>query len=125
MALDLARLGGWVPLGTSPPSNWSPKRANGTDRQWNSQDYTKRGALVSDQDAGAIASAVDRVMDDVPSHDAVGHKVVSSLEFPFGKPLRMLNPFEEVSPLEYFSGDGKVRLARFVAFCRKGGFQIT
>lgn len=88
-------------------------------------DYTRRHALVSDDDAVAIADAIERTLDDIPNHDAVAHKVISTLDLPFGRPLRALNPLAEVSPYEYFCGEGKARLVKFIGFCRCGGFRIA
>lgn len=90
--------------------------------------FDRRGQQVTDDDARALADALERALPDVPDHDAIAHKVLSVIDTPgLGVPpqLRMLNPRARLNPFEYFSGTNKARLRRFIAFCRAGGFRIV
>lgn len=103
-----------------------PLRKDGSERAWNAMDYSsRRRPMVTAEDALHLAEAAERMFDDIPGHDAIAHKVLSTLDFPFGKPMRVLDPLADISPLEFFCGEGKARLRRFIDFCRAGGFQIT
>ncbi len=126
MVLQLARAGGWKAAGTQPPETWVPFRKDGSERPWDAMDYTSsRRPMVTADDARNLADAAERMFDDIPNHDAIAHKVLSTLDLPFAKPMRVLDPLADISPLEFFCAEGKARLRRFIDFCHAGGFQIT
>ena len=37
----------------------------------------------------------------------------------------LLDPKRKVNPFEYFSGENKNRLRKFIVYCRAGGFKIV
>jgi hypothetical protein len=128
MVLRLALDNGWKPRGTEPPPGFQPElEADGlTTRPWDPQNYfARKGQRVTDEDAAALAAALEQAMPDVPGHDAVGHKVVSLLDTSLAGRFRVLNPYKKVHPFEYFSGENKARLQRFIDFCKAGGFRIV
>jgi hypothetical protein len=134
--LDLATRYGWQPAGLLPPEpdpdddpeddeaadaadpeeDFEPGEPTLDDYFWND------GFRVTDEDARALADALERSLPDVPDHDALGHKTTTHP----GLPGQRLIPIDaEVSPFEYFSGPkGKGRVKEFIAFCRQGGFAI-
>jgi hypothetical protein len=127
MVLRLATTYGWKPKGTIEPDDWSGVAADGvTPRLWNPRNYWSRhGQQVLSEDAEALASALETALPDVPDHDAMEHKIVTSIDFPDRNALRFVDPFKRFNPYEYFSGTNKARLTRFIEFCRSGGFRIA
>ena len=81
------------------------------------------GQVVSAGDARAIATALERGLPDIPRHDAAKHKterVRVGNEW-----LDVYSADADVSPWEAFSGkEGREYVEEFIAFCRKGAFQI-
>jgi hypothetical protein len=79
-------------------------------------------AAVTDADARALGAALGRALPDVPRRDAQDHWDLADISSPeflvFSKDAR-------VSPLEWFSGPNRESLRTFVAFCRRGGFEIS
>lgn len=127
MVLRLAFDHGWKPLGTAEPPGYRAFEPDGfTTKQWNPGDYfSGEGQTVAMLDALAIADSLDRAMPDIPDHDAIGHKVLAILDFPFAPPLRVLDRSKRIHPFEYFSGRNKPRLVRFAEFARLGAFTIS
>jgi hypothetical protein len=83
--------------------------------------HENSGRRVTGEDALALADALERALPDVPSHDALEHKLV---EVP-GAPGEGFVPVgTPVTAFEWFSGPNKPFLESFIAFCRQGGFQI-
>jgi hypothetical protein len=113
-------------MGCVEPLDWEPIDQYGNQRRFFSMDYfSRRGQRVLAADATAIADAIESGMLDVPTFDALGLKVASSIDMPnLPKPLRALRPGVKVNPYEYFSGDNREGLKEFIAFCRGGGFEI-
>jgi hypothetical protein len=126
MILRLALSHGWRPAGTEQPEAWDQGEPSDTPRVWNPRNYwARRGQSVTASDAAALAQALDEAFPDIPNHDAMAHKIVSTIDLPAGEPVRFINPFRRFNPYEYFSGANKARLERFVAFCRAGAFKIV
>lgn len=126
MVLRLAYIHGWRPRGTREPDDWQGVASDGvTPRLWNARNYwSRRGQKVTDEDAAAMSEALETALPDIPDHDAIAHKVASTIDFPDRPAWRFLNPFRRINPYEYFSGAGKARLTRFIGFCAQGGFTI-
>lgn len=126
MVLRLAYTHGWRPAGTREPDGFTGLAPDGeTPRLWNPKNYwARRGQHVSDEDAAAMASALESALPDIPDHDAMGHKVVSTIDMPDGREWRFISPFKKFNPYEYFSGTSKPKLIRFIAFLNQGGFTI-
>ena len=127
MLMKLAYDSGWRPMGCVEPDNWRAIDDAGNPQRFFSMDYfSRRGQRVLPADATAIADALESGLLDVPTFDALGLKVASSIDMPgVDKPMRTLRPGVKVNPYEYFSGDNREPLKRFIAFCRADGFAIT
>jgi hypothetical protein len=78
------------------------------------------GRRVTPADARALAEALKRALPDVPDHDAMKDK---TFEHPSMPGVRLVDARTPVNPFEWFSGKKKV-LRSFIAFCRRGGFEI-
>lgn len=118
---------GWKPQGTLAPAGWSDKPGpDGAPRKWFKNNYFSRaGQVVTDEDASAIARAIENALPDVPDHDAMLHKVGSFIDFPDNRQLRSLRPGSRFNAYEYFSGANKRLLRQFMELCRAGGFVIV
>jgi hypothetical protein len=127
MLMKLAFDSGWQPLGVAPPPDYEPLDDQGKTKRWYTMDYfSVKNQHVSDDDARAIASALQVALDDVPEHDAVGHKVFQTLILPnMERPIRSFKPGVKVNPYEFFSGPNKATLVRFIEFFNLGGFRIN
>jgi len=107
--LGLAKRYGWKPEGTLAPLGW-PENKPWTGRyDWND------GAVVTQSDARALATAVEHLLLDLPDEDC----------YPDGIPLCDLK-WDRASVVAVLSGrEMKDRLGEFVALCqRSGGFAI-
>ncbi|MCW5765394.1 MAG: hypothetical protein KIT68_05405 [Phycisphaeraceae bacterium] len=127
MLMKTAHDFGWKPQGTLAPANWDKRYdEHGRLRPWHRNNYfSKAGQTVESADAAAIADALESILPDVPDHDALAHKVISSLDLPqIPRPLRMLHPGAQYNAFEFFSGPNKDLLRRFIHLCRAGGFEI-
>lgn len=126
MLMKLAYDSGWKPMGCQEPLDWQAVDAQGNPRRFFSMDYfSRRGQRVLPVDAAAMADALESGLMDVPTFDALGMKVSTSIDMPgLDRPLRALRPGVKVNPFEYFSGDNRGVLKQFIAFCRGGGFEI-
>lgn len=124
--MKLAYDSGWRPMGCVEPDDWKSIDENGSPQRFFSMDYfSRRGQKVLPADAAAIADALESGLLDVPTFDALGLKVVSSIDMPgMPRPMRSLRPGVKVNPYEYFSGENREPLKKFIAFCRAGGFAI-
>ncbi len=129
MLMKLAFDHGWRPMGCQPPADWDQRflDEDGVPRRFFSMDYFSRnGQRVMPADAAAIADALESALDDVPTFDALGLKVLSEIQLPhLDRPLRALRPGAKVNPYEFFSGPNRVTLLAFIEYCRGGGFAIT
>ena len=126
MLMKLAYDSGWRPLGCVEPLDWQAIDQHGNPRRFFSMDYfSRRGQRVLGADAAAMADALESGLLDVPPFDALGMKVAVSIDMPnVARPLRALRPGVKVNPYEYFSGDNRDMVRRFIDFCRAGGFEI-
>ncbi len=130
MAMKLAYDSGWKPAGTLAPDNWEnlpqSRTPEGGIRPWPPMNYfAGLGEQVLDEDAAALSDVLENVLDDIPNHDAVSHKLAVIINMPFSEHLAMLKPGEKLNFYEYFSGPHKQLLRDFIALCRAGGYTIT
>lgn len=127
MVMKAAHQWGWKPRGTLEPADWSSRKGpDGEPRRWYRNNYFSRaGQQVTDEDAAEIGRVIEDALPDVPDHDAIAHKVGSTIDMPGAKQLRILRPGVRFSPYEFFSGPDKQLLRRFAEICRAGGFQIV
>jgi hypothetical protein len=129
LALKMAFDRGWKPRGTIAPTEWGERPEHldkyGNVREWPVMNYfAGMGERVSDEDAADIARVLGAVMDDIPDHDALAHKVLTTVDLPYHEDIRLLKPGAKVNMFEFFSGKNKELLRRFVDLCGKGGFEI-
>jgi hypothetical protein len=124
--MKFAYISGWKPAGTLEPVGWSERTwPDGLPRPWRSMNYFSRlGQRVTDEDAAAMADTLEAVVDDVPGHDALAHKVGTIIDLPFRRRIRLIKPGVYASPFEFFSGENKPLLYRHIEFCRGGGYTI-
>jgi hypothetical protein len=123
--LELAVQHGWRPLGTVDPQKEEAAPVEGEDDPSGDVEvpmsyFLNDGLLVRPEDARALADALERALPDVPDHDALEHKTFTH---PAEPGVRLIDANTPVNPFEWFSGK-KDRLREFIAFCRKGGFEI-
>jgi len=134
-ALELARLYGWRPMGTHPPSMIDFREL---DAYWNGTYLTNDGQVVKAEDAHSLASALERALDDIPD---VNIQINWSSMFWLNDDLpAWLSPHERamieeglqdglldtmgIHPFDFFAGDEKRHLVEFIRFCRLGSFEI-
>jgi hypothetical protein len=117
--LKLARLYGWKPAGTLPAEAADPDEA----AAWDGNYVLNGNQRVTDADACALADALERSLPDLPDAYAAGHKAI--IEGPEDRPTNVLVPVgAPISPIEAMSGPNKDALRDYIAFFRKGGFEI-
>lgn len=134
-ALELARVYGWKPMGTRPPSIYD---FHGLNADWDGTYWTNDGQIVKTEDALALAQALLKSLDDIPD---VNIEMDWNTQAWFEEDLpEWLSPSEKAiieeglkddlldimgtHPFEYFAGDQKRHLTEFIRFCRLGSFVI-
>ena len=134
-ALELARLYGWQPKGTYPPSIYDFHKLNA---DWHGTYLTNESQMVRAEDALSLAETLEKSLDDIPDASMEmdwNPKFWSEDEFP-----DWLSPEEKafieegledefldivgIHPFEFFAGDEKQHLAEFIRFFRLGSFMI-
>lgn len=85
------------------------------------QSYVSHSSLivVSAEEAGRLARALERALPDLPDHDAKAH-----LRQPRGGGIDHQEE-EKLTALEWFSGTNKARLKEFISLCHSGGFTLS
>jgi hypothetical protein len=133
LLVKLAYDHGWKPWGVRPPEDWiassdaerdasGGSSGGGGARRWHFMDYfsLKRQQIVAG-DALAMADAIERALPDIPTHDALSHKVIQEIQLPdVDEPLRMMQPGVTVNAFEFFSGANRRILQEFITLCRSG-----
>lgn len=130
-ALDLAKLYGWQPLGTQPPSIYDFHELRA---EWDGGYLTNDGQTIKAEDALSIANALEKSLNDI-SNAKVNIDWNSKLWIEDDLP-EWLSPEEKemvedgienelfdilgIHPLEFFAGDEKDYLKKFIKFCRMG-----
>lgn len=142
--LSLAHQYGWEPRGTRPGAPaymycMTEAEEKELDQNWNGNYVTNDGEIVTPEDAAAMAAALEKALDDIPEHNAARHKEMTLAESMAeqGCPpdrIAQMNPavanmliirgVETMNNFEFFSGQTKDVLIRFIAFCREGAFEI-
>ena len=136
--LELAESYGWEPLGTAKNPNHDEFYSSKT---WNGNYHANMGQVVLPEDALALADALEKTLDDIPDDLEVSNLFIElekvNLEDINSPDLKksltafsifgqcnalVINP--HLTPFEMFGGPNKVIVRDFVAFCRKGGFEI-
>ncbi len=124
--LTLAQQYGWQPMGTEAPGplpeleGESPSENNDW-RDWDGNYLTNDFQSVTAEDATNIAAALERVVEDIPDHDAMEDKV----KFIQDQRVFDWDTACNASPVEWFSGRGKQAVQQFIAFCKAGEFCIS
>ena len=67
-ALDLAKLNGWQPMGTQPPTSHDFHLLNA---DWDGTYLTNEGQMVTAVDALSLANALQRSLDDIPDFNSI------------------------------------------------------
>jgi hypothetical protein len=142
LMVKLAYDHGWKPWGVRPPEDWiasidpsaeghasgagssggGGRGGRGGAKRWHFMDYfsLKRQQIVAG-DALAMADAIERALPDIPTHDALSHKVIQEIQLPdVDEPLRMMQPGVTVNAFEFFSGANRRILQEFITLCRSG-----
>ncbi|HUE99280.1 MAG TPA: hypothetical protein VMN99_08485 [Anaerolineales bacterium] len=135
-ALELARLYGWQPMGTHPPSQYDFHKLGS---EWDGRYLTNDGQIVKAEDALSLGAALERSLDDIPDANitmdwSAGFWMEDDLP-------EWLSPMEKamiedqlqdglldivgMHPFEYFAGDEKRHLKEFIRFCQLGSFEIS
>ena len=134
-ALELARLYGWQPKGTRPPSYLNLHELNA---DWHGTYLTNDGQLVKAEDAFLLAAALEKSLDHIAdTNTQIDWNLECSIEDDLPE---WLSPDERamieealqdglldmvgVNPLDFFAGDEKRHLKEFIRFCRLGSFEI-
>jgi len=138
--LSLARFYGWQPMGTLPPfihNLRKPAYEEGTNKAWDGTYLRTEGQIVREEDALALAIALQMSLDDIPDENP--ERDLKEDDLP-----EWLSPDEKakirkgledhleeediplgILPFEYFAGDGKQNLIEFIHFCMLGEFVIS
>ena len=135
--LELARLYGWRPMGTHPPSFHSFHLLNA---DWHGAYLTNDSQTVKAEDALALADALQKSLDDIPDFNIIEMDWNPKFWIEDDLP-EWLSPSEKVfmeegledelldimgiHPFEFFAGGEKRRLTEFIRFFRLGSFIIS
>ena len=134
-ALELALSYGWQPKGTHPPAYLD---LSGLNAGWLGTYLTNDGQIVKAEDAFLLAAALEKALDHISDANP---KMKWDPELWVEDDLpEWLSPDERtmieeelqdslldimgVDPLDYFAGNEKQHLKRFIRFCRLGSFEI-
>ena len=134
-ALRLAHSYGWKPVGTHLPKFHA---LNVPFMDWNGSYLTNDGQVVLTEDARSLASALEKALDDLPDASVAmdwnpHHWLTDDLpEWLSPEEKEMIEDglawdspeMLKVHPFEFFAGDEKQHLMRFIRFCRLGSFTI-
>jgi hypothetical protein len=145
--LDLARSYGWQSAGTLPSEIYTeyktyPELEPG---QWDGTYMTNEGQIVTAEDATALANALEKALEAIPDHEgllpkqimltssAESREYIQASDNPYLKaflesglisPEGVGFPNVMLTPNEYFCGQEKQGVIDFIAFCRRGSFEI-
>lgn len=133
--LELAKLYGWRPMGTRPPSDHDFHLLNA---DWLGTYLTNDGQTVTNEDAILLAHALERALDDIPN-DCPKMEWIPKFWITDDLP-DWLSPAEkdiiedgleycshdvmDTHPFVFFAGEEKAHLNGFIRFCKLGSFMI-
>lgn len=128
--LELAHKFEWKPQGTISPERWNPGWAG---KDWDPYQYvTNDGQTVTDEDALAIAEALERALKEIPDEESEPMELF--VYEPSTNFLEEMDALEKarkgmeyhlIDPKVLFAGkNGKAKIMRFIDLCRQGGFVI-
>jgi hypothetical protein len=134
-ALELARLYGWEPMGTLPPSFFNSYQLNAV---WSGTYLTNDGQVVKAEDAYLLAAALEKSLHKIPN---INNQIDWTSRFWLSDPYpEWLSPEERAmieeeledglldimgtDPSEFFAGDEKRQILEVIRFCRLGSFEI-
>jgi len=134
-ALELARIYGWRPMGTRPPSVVD---FHSLDADWNGTYLTNDGQAIKAEDALSLALALEKALDDIPDANVEmdwSPKLWAEDDLPDWLSPEEKATIEEglegeffdmmgIHPFEYFAGDEKYYLRQFIRFCKLGSFVV-
>jgi len=139
--LSLARFYGWQPMGTLPPFLYNLRKpVYGAEEAWDGNYLQTEGQIVREEDALALAIALQMSLDDIPDlnpdRELDMEDDLPEWLSPEEKALIQDGLFQEDSEddeqpalgilsFEYFSGEGKQNLIEFIHFCMLGEFVIS
>jgi hypothetical protein len=130
-ALNLAELYGWQPMGTEPPSVYDFHKLCA---EWDGGYLTNDGQMIKAEDARSMANALEKALNDISD---VKVEMDWNTKFWIEDDLpEWLSPEEKeiiedgienelldvlgIQPFEFFAGDEKDYLKKFIKFCRLG-----
>ena len=123
LLLALASAYGWEPVGTRPPDpewcfddEWS-RMAN----VWDGRYLPSECQRMTENDAFAMADALEHALPDVPAHDALSDKVLASSVDELALWGRAGVPGVTIAAMEEFSGHNKPLLMSLIVHLREGG----
>jgi hypothetical protein len=124
--LALAHIYGWQPAGTDQPLMWQDDADTG---RWSGGYDHYLGEQVRDEDAQALADALERALPDLPDvtmPDRVFETEMEEIdrEGQISISYYIIEPNTALNLFEVFGGQYKQELMAFINFCRQGGFQI-
>lgn len=135
-ALELAGCYGWQPMGTRLPLGHDFLQLA---VEWDGSYLTNDGQTVRAEDAAALSTALAKSLDDIPDEnpsfdwrpelwkdDDLPEWLTPEERYIIVDGLQAgLLDIVTVAPIEYFRGDEKQTLRRFIRFCGLGSFEIT
>ena len=133
VVLKLAQSYGWKPEGTQGPDYDDPNLKMSDD--WDGNYLTNDGQIVTDDDAAALADALESALPDIPDHEIPGkwkNQRADQLSPILGKAVRELYGEDvlvpainrDLSAFELLSGPTKNNVIWFIRLCRRGKFLI-
>jgi hypothetical protein len=140
--LRMAEFYGWKPSGTKCPVIYNTENGSYDEyKDWDGSYLGNNGQKVTDEDAIALATALEKSLDDIPDVETC-EKTAS---YPLGQDsiydnlgidtdmsggmvddeIRIIRPNRDLSPYDFFSGEEyKHKIRNFITLCRKGAFCI-
>ena len=119
--LRLAANHGWTPQGDIDEETIAFAREEGLGVSWAPLYLCEDGKCIDSAEAAEMATALESILDDIPTHDAREDKLEST---PIPG-LKALKSGQKVGPIEELSGPRKAHVRSYIAMCRAGGFQIA
>ena len=108
---------GWRPAGTTLSHSDLADMPGG---RWDGNYTTNDGQIVTAEDARALAVALERAVQDVPSRDVIAHH-----REPSGG-IRMAPNPPDIDDLDWFCGpEPKAKIRAFISYCYAGEFHIS